>query len=356
MIAMRDKTAPQVAAFHRHWAADGQRRAAHWWNVDHDTTKYPLYSAAAKTADAAELDNFFAEVAFTNGSFKDLLLSNVGFVNKDNAGIYGLSNSGTALTKVELDPVQRPGFLTRAGFLSSYSHYDSTAPILRGAFITVYMIGVDPGPPIPGAFMIMPPTGNYTTNRERTEALDESVGELPGVPHQHHQSSRFRAGELRRHREVADDRSRSVGQSTPAATVNFGDGNIEGDHQRPAADAGDRRDPKGTVAVRAEPGLLCLRTGAERERSLRRRPDRRQAGRRRLHHPRCCSPISPRRIPSACASVLREGERSDHDRANANEPKNLPPGPGRGGRRRAVSQLARRARRRRGRRPASRNS
>ena len=47
-------------------------------------------------------------------------------------------------------PTQRPGFMTRAGFLSSYSHYDATSPILRGAFITMYMLGVDPGPPHPG--------------------------------------------------------------------------------------------------------------------------------------------------------------------------------------------------------------
>ena len=60
-----------------------------------------------------------------------------------------MTNTGTTLTKVNLDPVQRPGFMTRAGFLSSYAHYDTTAPILRGAFITIFMIGVDPGPPAP---------------------------------------------------------------------------------------------------------------------------------------------------------------------------------------------------------------
>ncbi len=102
--------------------------SGHWWSGEHDVTKYPLYSPAAKTTYAAELDNFFAEIVFTNGSYKDLFLSHVGFVNKDNAAIYGLSNSGTALTKVELDPVQRPGFLTRVGFLSSYSHFADDGP------------------------------------------------------------------------------------------------------------------------------------------------------------------------------------------------------------------------------------
>jgi len=170
MIAVRDRTSPLVSAFHRTWA-QMNNSTAHWWSSDHDTSKFPAYSSGAKATYSAELDQFFAEVAFTNGTYKDLFTSNIGFVNKDNAAIYGLTNSGTTLTKVALDPVQRPGFMTRAGFLSSYSHYDETAPILRGAFITIYMIGVDPGPPIAGATMMKPPPGTYTSNREKTEAL-----------------------------------------------------------------------------------------------------------------------------------------------------------------------------------------
>ena len=46
---------------------------------------------------------------------------------------------------MQLDPEQRPGFMTRAGFLSSYSHYSDTSPILRGAFIVIYMLGVNSG-------------------------------------------------------------------------------------------------------------------------------------------------------------------------------------------------------------------
>jgi hypothetical protein len=112
-------------------------------------------------------------VAFAGGSFKDLFLSNVGFVNRDNAAIYGLDPAayGTDLVRVELDPAQRPGFMTRVGFLQSYSHFDSTAPILRGAFVTVNMIGVDPGPPDPVATQTPPPQGTFLTERAMVEAL-----------------------------------------------------------------------------------------------------------------------------------------------------------------------------------------
>jgi hypothetical protein len=170
MIAVRDKTTPFVQLFHRQWVQMNNANQ-HWWNGEKNTTVFPQYTTTSKASWATEIDNFFAEVVFTNGKYQDLFLSPVAFVNKDNASIYGMTSTATALTKVNLDPTQRPGFMTRAGFLASYGHYDGSAPILRGAFITVFLIGVDPGPPIQGATMTPIPPGNYKTVRERTDAL-----------------------------------------------------------------------------------------------------------------------------------------------------------------------------------------
>lgn len=172
MIAVREKTAPLVAAAHRAYL-DMDNEDSHWWKVSHDTTKYPLYSAAATLAQAAEIDRFFEDLAFAGGSFKDLFLSNVGFVNRDTAAIYGLDPAAfdADLRRVELDPAQRPGFLTRAGFLSSFSHFDGTSPILRGAYITVNVLGVNPGAPDPNFFLTPPPPGPFPTERAYVEAL-----------------------------------------------------------------------------------------------------------------------------------------------------------------------------------------
>ena len=174
MIMVKDKTAPLVSGFHDHWVQQ-DNSGQHWFKGGgHDTSVFPLYKTTSDASFASELDNFFADVAFSNGTFQDLFLSNSAFVNQDNAGIYGLDASkytGSAFQKVTLDADQRPGFMTRAGFLSSYAHFNETAPILRGAFINVYMIGVNPGPPVQGATMMQPPPGNYKTNREKTDAL-----------------------------------------------------------------------------------------------------------------------------------------------------------------------------------------
>jgi hypothetical protein len=172
MLMDHDKVAPLVAAFHRNYA-DMDNADSHWWKVQHDATKYPLYNAAEEPTFMAELDAFFQDVAFSGGSFKDLFLSPNAFVTKATAPIYGLDASayGDTLTKVQLDPAVRPGFLTRLGFLQSYAHFDSTSPILRGAFVTVKLIGVNPGAPDPAAFQTPAPPGDYKTERAYVEAL-----------------------------------------------------------------------------------------------------------------------------------------------------------------------------------------
>jgi len=171
MIAVREKTGPLVSAFHGDWL-QMNNDAQHWWDRDHDPALYPLYDAAKKVSWKAEMDKFFEDVAFSGGSFRDLLLSDVAYVNKDNAEIYGLdpANYGEELQREQLDAAIRPGFLTRAGFLASYSDYDSTSPILRGAFISVFLLGVNPGAPLPGAAM-KTVDGTFPTKRAYVEAL-----------------------------------------------------------------------------------------------------------------------------------------------------------------------------------------
>jgi hypothetical protein len=227
MIAVREKTGPFVSAFHRDWVQMNNGNA-HWWKVDHDTKTYPLFSADAKPSLQSELDAFFQEVAFGGGSFKDLLLSNVAFVNKANAAIYGLDPAkyGADLVKVELDAAQRPGFLTRAGFLSSYAGYNATSPILRGAFISVYMLGINPGPPIPGATM-MTVSGDFKTQRAYVETLTKpaqcagchSIINPSGFALENYDG----IGKW----QTVDPRGGAIDASVTTNTVQFGDGNTK---------------------------------------------------------------------------------------------------------------------------------
>jgi len=178
MIQDRAKTGGFISAFHNEWAQMNSS-LSHWFKGKHDTAVYPDYTDASRVANKAELDAFFEEVAYTNGSFKDLLLSNVAFVNKDNAVAYGLDPSKytDALTKVTLDSATnpRPGFLTRAGFLSSYSNFGATSPILRGAFVANWVLSAGVPAPDPAFAMMPPPTGTFTTQRAFVEAQTQSA-------------------------------------------------------------------------------------------------------------------------------------------------------------------------------------
>lgn len=171
MLANREKTAPMIDAFHQRWT-HADDNSGHWWKAGHDTAQFPLYTPDAASALQAEMNAFFEDIAFGHGTFQDYFLSNTAFVNRDTAGIYGLDSAGfgAGLKRVKLDEKERPGFVTRAGFLSSYSNYGQSSPFLRGAFIAQDLVGIALPPPIPdfGSRRIM---GDFKTNREYQEEL-----------------------------------------------------------------------------------------------------------------------------------------------------------------------------------------
>jgi hypothetical protein len=121
-----------------------------------------------------ETEMFFDNIVFAKGgTFEDLMTSTTGFVSSATAPLYGLppANFTTSLTQTTLD--NRPGFLTRLGFLNAYSGGSATSPILRGAFITKQVLGIPIGAPPPGAEQtpLPPASATLDTNRKRFDAL-----------------------------------------------------------------------------------------------------------------------------------------------------------------------------------------
>jgi hypothetical protein len=167
-----DKAKSMVSSFVRFYA--GIEVGSHWVNNNsHDTSKYPTFTDASYAPALAEIDAYFQDTILGGGQFKDLFLGTNGFVTKDTAALYGLGTSGLTTTpsKVTLDSTKRPGFLTRVGFLSTFSKFDTSSPILRGAFISGRVLGVDPGTPDPKFAKVPIPEGDYTTYRQAIEAL-----------------------------------------------------------------------------------------------------------------------------------------------------------------------------------------
>jgi hypothetical protein len=160
-----------VSEFHRSYLLMGLN--TRWDNTNHDTTLFPQFSKAQVPVIQQETEKFFDYIVFSQGgSFKDFLTSPVAFVNATTAPLYGLDPSkfGADLVQTNLDPAQRPGFLTRAGFLNAYSAYNRTSPILRGAFITKQVLAVPIGSPPPGAEATpLPATSDLDTNRKQVD-------------------------------------------------------------------------------------------------------------------------------------------------------------------------------------------
>ncbi|WP_437757148.1 DUF1592 domain-containing protein [Sorangium sp. So ce1389] len=170
---LEDPRAQQmVAGFHRYYLELGAN--TRWDSAQRDTKLFPVFDRSLIPILAEETERFFEHVVFTRGgTFQEFFLSTTAFVNAATAPLYGLepANFGAELQEVTLDPTQRPGFLTRAGFLNAYSSYNRTSPILRGVFITKDVLGIDPGTPPPGALETPLPEGaDLDTNRKRVDA------------------------------------------------------------------------------------------------------------------------------------------------------------------------------------------
>jgi len=172
-MLMSDKARLKIADFHRFYILMGPN--TRWDNINKDTTLFPSFSKSMVPTLEGETEKFFDAVAVVNkGTFQDLFLSPVAFVTASTAPLYGLSASGfgTDYKQTNLDPMQRPGFLTRVGFLNAYSYYNRTSPIHRGAFIEKQVLGTPIGTPPPGAEQtaLPPATTDLNTNRKQVDA------------------------------------------------------------------------------------------------------------------------------------------------------------------------------------------
>ena len=170
MLAM-PQARDMVSSFHRSYLLMGTN--TRWDTADRDPKLFPQFSKALVPVVSQETQKFFDYIVFEQkGTLADLLLSPIAFVNAATAPLYGLDPSkfGSELTKTDLDPAQRPGFLTRLGFLNAYSGYNRTSPILRGAFITKQVLAVPIGAPPPGAEATpLPSTADLDTNRKQVD-------------------------------------------------------------------------------------------------------------------------------------------------------------------------------------------
>ncbi len=142
--------------------------------ITRDPTVFPNFDPNSPAAMKQEVLQFLNWIFAQGRGVKDFYTTPVGFVNSQLAPLYGLSGSyssdPTMLTKVDLDPSQRSGLLTQAGFLSSYISVGNEPDIIhRGVFIAERLLCKTLPPPSPAAAGVAIPVTPGLTNRQRVE-------------------------------------------------------------------------------------------------------------------------------------------------------------------------------------------
>ncbi len=138
-------------------------------NMDKNTELFPEFNRDTTPPALQEADSlFFTHIYEEDLGFRDILGSPVAYVNNEIASFYGLTSNSTEMEQVTLD-TSRPGFLTRAGFLTYNANLTVPDPIHRGVDINLRMLCRDLTPP-PGAIPPLPTPEPGQTNRELVEA------------------------------------------------------------------------------------------------------------------------------------------------------------------------------------------
>ena len=122
--------------------------------ITRDATVFPDFKPNTPAAMKQEVLQFLDWMFAQGRGIKDFYTTPVGFVNSLLAPLYGVTGNFSSdplmLTKVDLDPTQRSGLLTQAGFLSSYISVGNEPDIIhRGVFIATRLLCKTLPPPDP---------------------------------------------------------------------------------------------------------------------------------------------------------------------------------------------------------------
>jgi hypothetical protein len=141
-----------------------------------DTKTYPAFSTTLKSAFAQETQAYLSDWIDAGSSLPALLTSTNGFINRDNAPIYGLTSTSPTFKKTPLPASQRAGILTQPAFLGSAAHTDGSSPVYRGLAVMSQLL-CRSAPPVPAMVPPLPPVDRTVikTTRQRYEVHETAA-------------------------------------------------------------------------------------------------------------------------------------------------------------------------------------
>lgn len=134
--------------------------------IEKNRTLFPEFTDEVKP-DLIQADVLFFDRIFSqNLGFREMLTSTVGFVNAATAPFYDLTATGSSFREVDLG-AERPGFMTRIGFLAYNGTLRDPDPIHRGVEVINRLLCADMVPPPDLEIAPLPDPIPGQTNRER---------------------------------------------------------------------------------------------------------------------------------------------------------------------------------------------
>jgi hypothetical protein len=172
ITARPDRFKAMVGEFAVEWLGINFDKPA--WNKD--TKTYPTFTTTLKSAFAQETQAFLADWIDGGSSLTALLTSTDGFVNRDNAPIYGLKSTSATFQKTALPAGQRAGILTQPAFLGSAAHTDGSSPVYRGLAVMGQLL-CKSAPPVPAMVPPLPVVDKtmIKTTRQRYEVHETAA-------------------------------------------------------------------------------------------------------------------------------------------------------------------------------------
>lgn len=141
---------------------------ARYSSIDKNRTKFPGYKEELN-AEFERADRMFFDRIFKSDlGVRDILTSRVAFVSANTASLYGVTANGQGLMEVTLGP-DRPGILTRVGFLAYNGNLSEPDPIHRGVDVINRLMCLDLLAPADVEIPPLPPAMAGQTNRQRVE-------------------------------------------------------------------------------------------------------------------------------------------------------------------------------------------
>ncbi|MBL4683544.1 MAG: DUF1592 domain-containing protein [Nannocystaceae bacterium] len=153
-----------VASFHTQWLGVDELE-----HTTKSTELFPEWSVSMRAAMENEMKHFAQAVVLQgDGKLETLLSADFSYIEDPLFELYGVDKpSGhTVGDPVAMDPTQRAGLLTHAGFLAAHAHPDQSGPIQRGVAVRTNLLCTPPPPPPPDVDAIPPSPDPMATTRE----------------------------------------------------------------------------------------------------------------------------------------------------------------------------------------------